>query len=261
MTKYRVILDNTTENYTVLINNNYSDLGEDYGFMPKPPATLLFSRLHEFYKWTVLFIIGFGVLGNAICFYVFTKSKLRKVSSSRYFSAIAIVDMGYLLSNLCTHLATSWGISVYHVHGLCPLVMYINHICTFLSIWYVTALVIEKFIGLYWPSKKAQFCTVFRAKCVIIGFVILAVVCYHYITWTVGAEPPYIYCMPWREDELFETWRKLNKVDAFVVSVIPYILIFCLSCLIAIRTWQFYKRSRSTGFRLHRRTTALLEFL
>ncbi|CAG2187062.1 unnamed protein product [Mytilus edulis] len=237
----------------VMVRYNKTD---DYyqGFMPPTPSQLLLDIM-EFKRWAILFIIIFGVIGNVVSFYIFTKSKLRKVSTSRYFSAISIVDIGYLLSTLCTNL-TTWGVSVYHVHGLCPLIMYVNHICTFLSIWYVTSLVIEKFIGLFWPSKKAHFCTVFRAKCVIIGLAILAVVCYHYVTWTVGSDYPYMYCFPWPENELFETWNKLNKVDAVVVSVIPYVLIFCLSCLIGVKTWQFYKRNRSTGFRLHRRQTA-----
>jgi hypothetical protein len=55
-----------------------------------------------------------------------------------------------------------------------------------------------------------------------------------------------------------ETWSNLNKIDQVVVSVVPYILILCLSCLIGFRTWQYYKKSRSTGFRLHRRQTAFV---
>lgn len=240
---------NGTANSTQQMNQS------NYGRSPMLSVTLM--NINKFKDWAALFIIGFGVFGNILCFYIFTRSKLRKVSSSRYFSAIAIVDMGYLLSTLCNYL-TNWGITIYHIHGICPLSMYMNHICAFLSIWYVTALVIEKFIGLYWPSKKANFCTVFRAKCVIVGLAIFAVVCYHYVTWTVGSSAPFSYCFPWPEDELLETWTELNKVDVIVVSVIPYVLIFCLSCLIAIKTWKFYKRNRSTGFRLHRRQTAFI---
>lgn len=246
-------------NITTNLTRNHSEVNRtfyyhDYDFAP---VSVLMTNIFNFTNWATLFIIGFGVIGNILSFYVFTRSKLRKASSSRYFAAIAIVDIGYLLSTLCSNL-TTWGITVYHVHGICPLNMYMNYIFAFLSIWYVTALVIEKFIGLYWPLKKANFCTVFRAKCVIVGLAIFAVVCYHFVTWTVGSQEPYLFCIPWPENELLETWTELNKADVIVVSVIPYVLIFCLSCLIAVKTWQFYKRNRSTGFRLHRRQTAFI---
>ena len=254
--------------YDININNNYTNMTfiqqfngsydyYDHGFLQRPPPSQALLNFIEFNKWACLFIVAFGVAANILCFYIFTRTKLRKFSSSRYFSAIALVDMGYLLSYLCTHL-TAWKLDILHVHGFCPLIMYINHICTFLSIWYVTALVIDKFIGLYWPSKKSHYCTVFRAKCVIITFSVLAVVCYHYITWTVGYNTYFRSCVPWPENELMETWSNLNKIDQVVVSVVPYILILCLSCLIAFRTWQYYKRNRSTGFRLHRRQTAFV---
>lgn len=202
------------------------------------------ERLMYFEKWAVPVVVAIGLPLNFLSFYLFWRTKLRKASTSRYMAAIALADSGYLCSKMLTHLL-SFDVPVYHIHGSCQLIMYLNHVSTFLSIWFLVAVVIEKFIGIYWPRKKSIFCTVFRAKCVIAALTVLSIVCYHYITWTIGPSSNKRYCMPWPEEDLIEPWEKFTRMDAFLVAVIPQVTIFILSCLIAVKTCMYYQRSRS----------------
>lgn len=208
---------------------------------PFPSKELL--DMMEFKKWAIPVIACIGIPSNLIVFYIFSFSKLRVASSSRYLSAVSIADSGYLCTQLLTHLS-SIGLKIYEIHGTCQILMYMNYICTFLSIWYLTAAVLEKFIGLYWPKKKSKFCTIFRAKCVIIGLVVMSVVCYHYITWTVGPDKTQTFCQAWPDTDLLRPFVILNKIDGILVSVIPHYTILILSCLVAIRSVQYHNMSK-----------------
>ncbi|OWF36679.1 uncharacterized protein LOC110441319 [Mizuhopecten yessoensis] len=202
------------------------------------------ERLYTFQKWAVPVVVAFGLPLNMLSFYLFWRTKLRKASSSRYMAAIAMADSGYLFSKMLTHLPV-FDVPVYHIHGSCQIIMYINHVSTFLAIWFLAALVIEKSIGLYWPRKKSNFCTVFRAKCVIAALTVMSIVCYHYITWTIGPSADKLYCSPWPDNNLLQPFEKLARMDAFLVAVIPHATIFVLSCLISIKACIYYSRSKS----------------
>ncbi|XP_069128479.1 uncharacterized protein [Argopecten irradians] len=202
------------------------------------------QRLYDFQKWAVPVVVAFGLPLNVLSFYLFWRTKLRKASSSRYMAAMAMADNGFLCSKMLAHLPV-FEVPVYHMHGSCQINMYVNHVSTFLSIWFLAALVIEKSIGLCWPRKKSNFCTVFRAKCVIAALTVLSIVCYHYITWTIGPSPDKLYCLPWPDDNLYKPFEKLTRMDAFLVAVIPQGTILVLSCLIAVKTCIYYSQSNS----------------
>lgn len=212
---------------------------------PPPPFVITQALLDmmEFKKWAIPVITCIGIPNNLLAFYIFAFTKLRVASSSRYLSAVAIADAGYLCTQLLTHLSFI-GIKIYQIHGTCQILMYMNYICTFLSIWYLTAAILEKFIGLYWPKKKSKFCTIFRAKCVIIGLVVMSIVCYHYITWTVGPDKTRTFCVAWNDPDLLRPFEILNNIDAILVSVIPHFTILVLSCLVAIRSVQYHNMSK-----------------
>lgn len=223
------------------------------GGMYMPPAPHPVQFIIQAYAVPVLAVCG--VIGNTISFAVFTRTRLKKTSCSSYLAAVCISDSGFLCTTLLVNLNV-FNIFLIYLQGPCQVLSFGNHVFTFLSEWYLTAMTIEKCIGVYWPLKKSEMCTVFRAKCAVIGLAILAFVCYHYMTWIYA--PLGGMCLPTEPEAV----QFLKVIDAAVVHIIPYIIIFFLSCLISFRTWLYYKMSRSPDTRLNarrQRNNAILE--
>ncbi|XP_061177298.1 galanin receptor type 1-like [Saccostrea echinata] len=218
---------------------------------PPPPPPFqegfeLFMAINEFIKIAIPVIFSLGFPLNWITFHIFARSKLKDTSSSRYIAAIAFVDNGVIFTHFLTHLSAYFNIPVFKQHGACQMVNYFNFMCTFLSIWYVTALVIDKFIGLYWPVKRSEYCTEFRAKCVAVSLAIFSVVFYHHLVWTMGPEEVFgkTICLPYAAPGLYETWSTLNKVDYVLVAIIPYFTIVILLCLILFKVFTYKSHTR-----------------
>lgn len=192
----------------------------------------------------ITFCIGYPL--NWILFYVFSRSKLKMTSSSRYMAAIAFVDNIVIFTSSVSNLSFYYNVPVFRIYGACQFVYFFNFVGTFLSIWYVTALVIDKFIGLYWPVKRSEYCTEYRAKCVTILFAIFSVVLYHHLLWTIENTQLYgIYiCLPYNETSLFETWSFLNHVDYIIVVIIPYLTIVILLCLLILKLCTYKSNVR-----------------
>lgn len=117
-------------------------------------------------------LICLGIMGNILSVVVFFKTKLRKLSSSYYLAAIGISDTCFLLSIL-----TSWlsyiEIDIYSTHIYCQFFTYFAGLCSFLSVWFVVAFTVERFIAVVYPLKRQTMCTVRRAKIVLICLFVL----------------------------------------------------------------------------------------
>ena len=215
--------NSTTQNLSGISNTSLCE----WTFSP-PVISMAYLKLVSVFKWAVPVIISLGIPLNTLSFYVFTSTKLKNTSSSRYLAAISVVDTFYLVTKLMVDLALYHQVPVYTIHGACQLIFYINNMSIFLSYWYVTTLVVDKFIGIYWPVRKSAYCTVFRAKCVIVSFVVMAIVFYHYITWTYGYDEALKLCLPYRESPLLEAYHRMNMMDYVLVAILPFSCYICI---------------------------------
>ena len=224
---------------------------------PMPPPPLGYPPLYHFRKYAYPITIALGIVGNTFIFFIFTRTKLKRPSTSRYLAAVAIADSGFLCTALFTNLFHYHNVHIENNVGPCQLIQFGNYVFTFLSTWYLTAVIVEKYIGVSWPRKKTRLCTIFRAKCVIIGLAVLSLVCYLYITWFFGVVPLQQggkACILFTSDPgIANAWNTLTRMDAIINFAIPYIIILIMSCLIAYRTWEYRKISRSAGERFLRR--------
>ncbi|XP_012224277.1 thyrotropin-releasing hormone receptor-like [Linepithema humile] len=106
-----------------------------------------------------------SLLGNSLSVYVIFRSKLRYFSSSIYLSALAISDTGVLvtiiISWLITHVTKqeNWAT----VFRIC-----IENFFAFLSVWLVVTFTVERYVAIKWPLLHRSFCTIARAKIVVI---------------------------------------------------------------------------------------------
>lgn len=211
----------------------------------KSPQTLelMFEILMQYHLYGYPVVLTVGSIGNALSYFTFTRTRFKKVSSIQYLAAIAVSDTGFLWTFIFNPLYRYHNISLIVHAGICQFMMFLNYVFTFLSIWYLAAMVIEKFIGVYWPLKKGSMCTPFRAKLVMWFMAAVAVACYSYIGYFFGPEKVQgiLQCIPWKE--LRVHFENLSKIDTFVVAVIPYGIILLLTSLIVIRGCEYYRIS------------------
>lgn len=139
-----------------------------------------------------------GTIGNIVSVMVFFRTRLRKLSSSYYLSALCISDTGFLLVNFLLWLSL-FNINIYNRNGCCQLFTFLSGFCAALSVWFVVAFTIERFIAVIYPLKRQTMCTVKRAKSVLIGLIIVSAI--HSLPLVAlsapaytSSEPPTIVC-------------------------------------------------------------------
>lgn len=113
-----------------------------------------------------------GTIGNILSVLVFFKTKLRKLSSSHYLAALGFSDTLFLLIVLVNWLNVA-GVTLSHQHFFCQTLIYMSGVCSFLSVWFVVAFTVERFIAVLYPLKRQTMCTVRRAKIVLCGLTII----------------------------------------------------------------------------------------
>lgn len=114
-----------------------------------------------------------GSIGNILSILVFFRTKLRKLSSSYYLAALGISDTGFLLINFLQWL-NFFDIHVYNTDVLCQLFTFLSGLCAALSVWFVVAFTVERFIAVLYPLKRQTMCTVRRAKSVLYGLILVS---------------------------------------------------------------------------------------
>lgn len=114
----------------------------------------------------VPFIIVTGSIGNILSVIVFSKTNLKKFSSSYYLSALAASDTGFL-----TVLMFNWlsglEVQLFNKPIWCQFFQFASALFIFLSVWFVVAFTVERFIAVMYPLKRQTMCTITRAKTVL----------------------------------------------------------------------------------------------
>lgn len=177
-----------------LNESNYAGYSYDYGNFTESPenediglefALKLGDFLTHYYTPALVFI---GSVGNILSVIVFFKTKLRKLSSSYYLAALGISDTLFLLGAF-----VSWlnyiNIDIYNKPYFCQFFTYLSGLCSFLSVWFVVAFTVERFIAVLYPLKRQTMCTVKRACTVLFGLFILG--CVISVPYFIYAAPQY----------------------------------------------------------------------
>ncbi|KAL8623198.1 hypothetical protein ACOMHN_048321 [Nucella lapillus] len=190
----------------------------------------------------ILFVVG--LMSNLLSYLVFTRSTFRKVPSVPYLSGIAVADTGFLCTYFLNTLTYIYGYPIMSQKGLCQYGMFANYVFLFLSLWYTVAAMVERFITVYWPPRRAALCTVFRAKVVLVCLAVLAVVSYSYVIYFFGPDPRYGMCKPWQEFQ--DPYQILMVLDCVVVFIAPLLVLLTLILLVIIRSCEYYQISSTT---------------
>lgn len=101
----------------------------------------------QFYYTPALVLLG--TVGNTLSVFVFFSTKLRKLSSSYYLSALAISDTGFLVALFITWLNLI-DVGFFNMSGVCQLTVYltqVNPICSMIHVQVSLPLQIFRSIG------------------------------------------------------------------------------------------------------------------
>lgn len=137
-------------------------------------------------------LVLFGCIGNILSVIVFFNTKLRKLSSSYYLAALGISDTCFLIGAF-----VSWlnyvNINIYNRNYYCQFFTYTSGLCSFLSVWFVVAFTVERFIAVLYPLKRQTMCTVRRACIVLTGLICLgSVICVPYFIYAAPQYSEYV---------------------------------------------------------------------
>lgn len=121
-----------------LMNLNSSDdsntTGSANSTMVPQSAVFTFSlKLLDFLNlYYLAVIIVFGILGNALNFLVFTRTHLKLRSSSYYLAALALADLGFLVTLLVVWL-NHFGVDLFNRPGFCQALVYLSSVSSCMS--------------------------------------------------------------------------------------------------------------------------------
>uniref|UniRef100_A0A1B6D8L9 G-protein coupled receptors family 1 profile domain-containing protein n=1 Tax=Clastoptera arizonana TaxID=38151 RepID=A0A1B6D8L9_9HEMI len=219
---------------------------EDYA-NATPGAQVLLQGFQMYY--TPL-LVALGIVGNCLSVFVFFRTKLRKLSSSYYLSALATSDSGFLISVFITWLDLI-DVPVFNMPIVCQLSVYLGQACSFLSVWFVVAFTVERFIAVRYPLKRPSMCTVTRAKAVLVVLSIFSfTLCSPYLLISApetrvnpNSNSTVEVCtvvLSW-----MDVARTLNYVDLVLTLLLPFLLIVVLNTLISKTVWRLARIRRS----------------
>ncbi|CAD5121022.1 unnamed protein product [Dimorphilus gyrociliatus] len=220
-------------------------------FTDKPTFTKFNQILHIYY---LPFVIGFGIFGNILSIFIFLLTSLRNYSSSVYLIALAFSDILFLVVLILSWL--QW-ISINPVSNVvaCRIFSYVSHVSAALSVWFVLAVTVERYIAVFIPLHKNVWCTTKRASKVVLCIIIFALLAYLIQPIATSVQRRYLTnsstnftltCEP-----LFD-WRYsltiFANVDTFFTFIAPCLIILLANIRMSMRIWESVKaRQDLTG--------------
>ncbi|KAK3921195.1 Growth hormone secretagogue receptor type 1 [Frankliniella fusca] len=203
--------------------------------------------LYAIQLWFTPMLVTLGTLGNCLCVIVFFGTKLNKLSSSYYLSGLAISDTCCLVAVAATWLEFI-DIPVFNKNGFCQLFVYIKSVCSFLSVWFVVAFTVERFVAVSYPLQRLSMCTVARARAILASLTLAGLGLYSpYLFISAVIPVPAVQGAPGGSGgaangtvlvcDMLKQWhnlaRVLNYADICLTLVLPVLLILSLNACIA----------------------------
>lgn len=97
------------------------------------------------YTYGVPVICVFGIVGNLFSFRVFVFKSFRNNSSSAYIAALSVSDSCFLLSLFFSWFGNGrFGFILGRSQIWCYAMIYITYVCSFLSVWYIVLIMIDR---------------------------------------------------------------------------------------------------------------------
>lgn len=203
--------------------------------------------IEKFQLYYIPILVHVGILGNCLSVCIFFGTKLQYLSSSIYLGALAISDIGFLITVFATWL------DLLHVHffnepGFCQFFVYLGYLSSFLSVWLVVAFTIERYIAVKYPLRRQFLCTVARAKMTVMGLTALGItVCSPMLLFAQSVKSSIdgnrTSC---QLDRNWMFWASIyNSIDAVLTFAVPMVLIIIFNTLIARNIYKLNRIRRT----------------
>ncbi|KAK3085737.1 hypothetical protein FSP39_008014 [Pinctada imbricata] len=208
-------------------------------------------------------MIVLGSIGNLLTLAVMKRKSFQNASIGFYLIAYAIS----CLLTLYLLLGSEWLTKILKVKGIderadwmCRLWQFIVRVFSYSGIWFVVAMLIDRYIVIWHPKRANALSSKFMAKfVVVIIFVGLVVISIHAM-WTYELMPNSGCYMFHREDDIHAMiWP---WVSAGFYSYIPLMLVFVFNVLILTglclkRPWKMHQSQENTSLLLSYTTIGL----
>ena len=197
------------------------------------------------YVYLVPVVCIFGIFGNILSFKVFVFTSFRKYSSSIYIAALSLSDTTFLCALLLSWLSNGRiGLFFGHFPVWCHLMIYVTYVCSFLSVWYVVLIMIDRYIVVCHPLYVSQWCSKRKAR-IARGIVTVCGILLYVYTFF-AAEVTGLNCTIQAKSFVIRILSAFIYVDTAITFVIPVAVIFFLNIIviISIRRFQFRHRMK-----------------
>ncbi len=199
----------------------------------------------QLHLYVLPIVIVIGLAGNSTSFIVFICTHLKRTSCNIYLAALAVSDSAFLICVLL-----SWGANIYNQNGWCQSLVYLTYITSFLSVWYVVAFTVERFILVCFPGYRPIICKPRTAKNVVISLGIFAIVMYLFSPFMSGVVqlPGQSFCLPLPGFSA-AAWI-INNIDTLITLIVPTVVILGCNIRIAHLVCTFYNK-KDSGMAVH----------
>ncbi|XP_061171071.1 somatostatin receptor type 4-like [Saccostrea echinata] len=183
-----------------------------------------------------------GFVGNSISIKMFVRKTQRTTSCCIYLAMKAISDNGFLLTLLIAWLDFV-NIRVFHIEGVCQIVLFLSYLCGFMSAWAVVLVTIENYIRVCCPVKVASSCTAKIARNTVMTCFISACIIYNFPLW--GAKITVLHGKAFchTNPEFQNVQLALTYVDTILTLVVPLFIVPVLVLMTIFSSGEATRRS------------------
>ena len=188
-------------------------------------TTFKIATIIDTYWFPIL--VPIGLFGNTLSFLVMIKPNNRKMSTCIYMAAISINDN--IMMSLCLHTLLIVGLKIQVWHHLqCKLVAVLVLFALQNTTLQVLAMTIDKYIAIKWPHMASAYSTPKRAKLIIAGLSIFALI----------YNSPHLLLTLVVEGQCFtfaveSPMTKIYSWFSFVLNaVVPFSMLIYMNCVI-----------------------------
>nr|XP_012217676.1 PREDICTED: FMRFamide receptor-like [Linepithema humile] len=205
-----------------------------------------YSNIRKYYL--PIFII-LGLLGNCLSAIVLFRKKMRFFSSNIYLGVLAMSDIVYLMILLINWLQImDIKLITNYLYYLIFFKDFLFFFSEFLSVWLIVAFTIERFIVTKYPLLRRSWCTVKRAKIVVITLMGLAML--RSILYTFYLYRTMLYKMFKKSSNMYDVYKyiKLDRqygftytkriIDSIIIFILPAVAIVICNTLIGYHIYQ-----------------------
>ena len=206
-------------------------------------TTFKIATIIDTYWFPIL--VPIGIVGNTLSFLVMIKPNNRKMSTCIYMAAISINDN--LMMCLCFHTLLIVGLKIQGWHNLqCKLAAVLVLYALQNTTLQIVAMTIDKYIAIKWPHMAAAYSTPRRAKLIIAGLSVFALIYNspHFLLTLVVEGQCFTYAVE-------SPMTKMYSWFSFVLNaVFPFTILIYMNCVIVKTVQQsrkmFGNKNRST---------------